>query len=148
VSAVGYTMDSEAGEVLQAEAQPQRCPLLEVSRFDNSVPVAPILVKCFLDADDGLRRQWTRDLRGTGPDSFYRWLTSPAPRPGEGHFASLDVSNLADFIYFDRHDLRIAFPDLGGRDRREFVQWLLRYLEQEYGIDLSLAPWPTPLENG
>jgi hypothetical protein len=135
MSALGYSMDGAPGETVPGMAPPLRCPLLDVSRFDSGVPVAPILVKCFLHADDGLRRQWTRDLRGIGPDSFYRWLNAAAPLPGKGHFANLDVSNLADFIYFDRHDLRIAFPDLGGPDRQEFVQWFLRYATSEYGID-------------
>jgi hypothetical protein len=139
VSALGYSMDGAAREIALSNAPPLRCPLLDVSRFDNGVPVAPLLVKCFLYAEDGLRRQWTRDLRGTGPDSFYGWLNATASLPGEGRYASLDVSNLAYFIYFDRHDLRIAFPDLGGPDRREFVQWFLNYASSEYGVDRAFV---------
>jgi hypothetical protein len=103
-----------------------------VNRFDNGVLVAPILVKCFLSCGPELYGNWP-DVAATGPGSFYDWLNTAhdcASAPDGPR-----ITNLAAFIYRDRVDLPLAFPDLWGRDRVGFARWFFPRAGEEHGLD-------------
>lgn len=138
IAMLGYSMELSQDCLGRELPKIEPCVLQRIPAFDNGVPVSPILIKCFLHSDDDLRRGWTHDPAATGPSSFFEWLRAPAPIPGDGPDAALNISNLAHFLYFDRHDLRTAFPDLRHGNRKSFVEWFQYYPESEYGLDRAL----------
>jgi hypothetical protein len=128
LSALGYSMEPDEDVICPTAESPGKSPLAYVRQFDNGVRVSPILVKCFLHAEDDLRARWSDHLSGTGPQSFFRWLTeSGESNPG--------LSNLTAFVHFDRYDLRRAFPDIAGSSRGDFQRWFTSYAQSEYGLD-------------
>jgi glycosyltransferase involved in cell wall biosynthesis/SAM-dependent methyltransferase len=52
-----------------------------------------------------------------GSEAFMAWLAEPAPAAPTG------VNRLLAELYGTRADLREAFPDIGGADRRAFLRW-------------------------
>ena len=127
IAALGYSLDAGAPPPAGAAILRSRHPVATRERFDNGVPFSPILAKCFF---------WTqpmwRDVAG-----FYGWLNAPSPGEGRGIYKDLPVSNLAAFIYGDRPDVRLTYPDLSGRHRAEYLQWFLRAAGPEYGLDAA-----------
>jgi hypothetical protein len=51
------------------------------------------------------------------------------------------MTNLAQFIYGRRSDLRAVFPDVYGRHRLDFMLWLIEHAADEYRLDdVCVAP--------
>jgi Sulfotransferase domain len=68
-----------------------------------------------------------------------RWANTPCARDGAGIYAGLPIPNLAAHLYDQRADLRLAYPDLAGSDRYEYVQWLLRHAESTFDCGRTIA---------
>lgn len=133
LATLGYSM--ERGGASPAAPARRRHPMAEMKYFANGVPAAPLLVQCFFWADRGQRELWEKHLDDTGPETFYEWLNAPAPGSGEGLYAGLEISNLALFVYGQRPDVRMIYPDLKGPGRYEYLRWFLRSAAGEHGLD-------------
>jgi hypothetical protein len=134
VARLGYSMD------LSAFAPPNRIRasshlMTTLRHFDNGVSTAPVLVQCFFWAPHELRVEWERQLTATGPGTFYHWLNSPAPTSGQGPYKTLALTNIAAFIYSQRPDVRMAYPDLDFTRRYDYVRWFVRRAAVECGLD-------------
>ena len=137
MAALGYTMDP-ADPVVAREIPPRRRhPMLALERFENGVPAAPIVLKCFFWEPRERRALWNPQLNSVGPDSFYAWLNSPSARAGAGIHEGLPLSNLAVFVYDQRPDLMLTFPDLTSRDRSRYVHWFLRCAQKAHELDAA-----------
>jgi len=135
MAALGYSMDAADPTITRTVPSRPRHPMAILERFENGVPVAPILIQCFFWANAGQRAHWERQLAATGPTSFYDWLNLPCMPAGRGLYEELPLSNLAAFVYDQRPDIRLVYQDLTASDRYKYAQWFLRYAETEYGLD-------------
>jgi len=139
LGALGYSMDP-ADPLASRQIQPrQRHPMATLERFENGVPVVPILIQCFFWAHAEQRAHWERRLAATGPSSFYEWLNLPCVPAGRDLYEELPLSNLAAFVYDQRPDVRLIYPDLTASDRYKYAQWFLRCAEPEYGLDRAFV---------
>ena len=137
LAALGYSMDP-ADPIIARHIEPRpRHPMASLKHFENGVPVAPILVQCFFWARREQRAGWEKQLEATGPGSFYEWLNSPCGTAGQGLYAGLPLSNLAAFVYEQRPDVRLIYPDLTSSNRYEYARWFLRCAETEHGLDVA-----------
>ena len=82
--------------------------------FDNGIPVPDLARQLYAGLGDAATR-FGDPLVTTGPDSFWRWLTSPA----EG----VAVPRFWQAVHDARPDLQQAFPDLTGDGGRRFMAW-------------------------
>ena len=82
--------------------------------FDNGVPVPDLARRLYASLGETATR-FGDPLATAGPDSFWRWLTSPA----EG----LTVPRFWQAVHAARPDLQRAFPDLAGEDAGRFMAW-------------------------
>jgi hypothetical protein len=138
-AALGYSMDPGDPTIARAVGPRTRHPMADLERFENGVPVAPILRQCFFWALPELRTGWQEHLAATGPSSYYDWLNQASGTVGRGSYEELPLSNLAAFAYGQRPDLRATFPDLTGSDRCGYALWFVRNAESEYGLDTAFA---------
>ncbi len=156
VSRLGYSVDPAGAAPRSPVPSRPRHPMTMLSRFENGVTVAPILVQCFFWADFEQRQAWEKQLDATGPGSFYEWLNAPAPAAGEGLYQTLQLSNIAAFVYGQRPDVRLVYQDLGSAGRYEYVRWFLRRAGKGHALDAAfidrqrayLVRWanaPTPV---
>jgi len=135
VAALGYSMDPADPMINRTLPSRPRHPMATLQRFENSAAVAPVLVQCFFWARGEQRAHWQEQLAAAGPSSFYDWLNLPCAPAGRGLYQELPLSNLAAFVYGQRPDVRMVYPDLTGSNRYEYAQWFLSYAETEYGLD-------------
>ena len=103
-------------------------------RFRNGVPIPEVARRIYLDRKDGTG---FGDPFATGPGTFFEWL-----RGGE-----LDawrdggpLPGLWQDIWGRRGDLRRAFPDPWGKDRRALLEWAREFGAREHGIPPELLP--------
>ena len=96
--------------------------------FDDGVPIPAVARYAWRDAASAGRWQSPFEV---GPGSFREWLNEPA----EGTWGRLpQLSRLAMWIYEAREDLQKAFPQVVGRDRRAYVEWVLHTGAREHGL--------------
>ena len=62
------------------------------------------------------------------------WACATSSREGAGIYGGLPVGNLAAHLYEQRGDLQLAYPDLSGSDRYEYIRWFLDHGEAECGV--------------
>jgi hypothetical protein len=87
------------------------------AQFDNGVAVNLPLRRAYLDLDEKTRRRFGDPFRTNQHRSFLEWATRPQQ----------EESNLSPFllsIYQIRFDLWAAYPDVRGRDREAFLEWV------------------------
>jgi hypothetical protein len=106
----------------------------EIESFDNGVAFRPVFADLYLALESSRTARWPSPATTGGGDTFFAWLNrraedDPAPT------AEPLVTNLAVHIHFCRRDLRSAFPDMFGEDRRCFVEWFLKFAATEYALD-------------
>jgi len=139
MAALGYSMDAADPTIARTVPSRPRHPMATLERFETGVPVVPILIQCFFWAGAEQRAHWERQLAATGPSSFYDWLNLPCSPAGRGLYEELPLSNLAAFVYHQRPDVRLVYPDLTTSDRCKYAQWFLRCAETEYGLDRAFV---------
>jgi hypothetical protein len=91
---------------------------------------------------------WVAPLRR----AFMAWAARPdagdpaAPASAAQPQADLPaLTNLAQFVFQRRSDLRAAFPDVYGRHRLDFLLWLIEHAAGEYQLDDACV---APLRQG
>jgi hypothetical protein len=108
-------------------------PFREVDRFDNDVPVAPLIVDLYLTHPWERSRRWG-DVACSGEGSFYTWLNAEADDdPMRGQGLPL-VSNLAAYIHRTRPDLQKPYPKPFGADRIGYVRWFINHGREGYDL--------------
>jgi Sulfotransferase domain len=112
----------------------EKNPFRTVARFENGVRVPSLAVKVYLFSSPALTSRWG-DVSKTGPGSFFEWLNRPFPAPPRGIYSSLQLSNLAHYLYRERPDLQRAFPDLSGAGRLQYAAWFVRHAAAEAALD-------------
>jgi hypothetical protein len=102
-------------------------------RFDNGVAIPELVRSMYLEL--GERAAAFGDPFRVGPGSFFAWLNEPAGRRSWGR----RVSRLWLEVHRRRPDVRGAFPDVLGVDRRAFLDWVGVHGAEEYGVPPELA---------
>lgn len=98
-----------------------------LSSFTNGIKVPDLARRLFEQARQA-GVDLTNPLDSENPAGFYQWLLHPIDD-------RLPVINrLAQEIYKNRPDVRKAFPDLSGADRRAFVYWYITTAIKEYAL--------------
>jgi hypothetical protein len=95
-------------------------------RFDNGVEVPEIVREIFRDLEAAgvlFERPFATDPAA----GFYRWLTAPA-------MGAAAVTNLWLGVWKRRPDVRLAYPEPGGRDRDGFAAWTRSSGAHEHAI--------------
>jgi hypothetical protein len=57
------------------------------------------------------------------PEAYYDWLNSVSEKDSDGAEIPPVITNLGTYIYENRRDLHVAFPDIYGDDRVAFSHW-------------------------
>lgn len=102
-------------------------------RFDNGVKIHDVIRQLY----NGLREQgenFGNPFITSNPDSFFNWLNSQA-LPGK------PITNLLNYIYHIRPDLRGAFPSPFDKNLIEFINWAKTAMKKEYSFDDRLIPF-------
>ncbi len=115
-------------------------PFSDSARFDNGVVVPAIVVQLYFDQLD-YRRRWPDPLKTEGGNGFFDWLNQPLESHPVDSRPLPVVTNLANFIYGQRPDVREKYPDHLGANRKGFCYWLLKMAVIEYEL-------PSPLLSG
>jgi len=91
-------------------------------RLPSGQPLTPRMRRLYWDAiveaEQGKGPEPPGPFDVDHPDAFVRWLNTPTRRGPRG------VSRFLFSIYEERPDLRVAFPDVGGRDAGAFANWV------------------------
>jgi hypothetical protein len=101
------------------------------SRFDNGVAVNLPLRRLYLDLGAGARARFGDPFRTAGPNSFFDWATRPQP-------AEANLSPFLLSLYRVRFDLAAEFPDIRGKHREAFLEWVWAHGSREMGYDPEL----------
>lgn len=99
--------------------------------FDNGVRIPEFARYLWRKIDEDGQR-WPDPYNTRLKDSFINWLNEPIDRDDQNQVL---VTNLALELYRHRVDLHKAFPDILGRDRREFAEWFTTNANQWHKID-------------
>jgi len=103
------------------------------AEFDNGVPLPAIARAMHRALGDTAQR--FGDPFATGSGSFFEWLGQPVD--GARGRAPV-VTRLWDAVYHSRPDLREAFPDHLGADRKRFLHWT-RLEETDHDVPRALV---------
>ena len=106
-------------------------------RFDNGIPLAPILAELLESALQEKTARWRKVLCRVSRDHFFRWANAAADEDPLGSKAIPRMTNLAVFVYKQRPDLQSAFPDIFDLNRLGYAAWFLRYAGHRYELDRS-----------
>lgn len=93
--------------------------------FDNGARVPDFARRAYAALGDE-RRRFGNPFAAAGEASFFAWLTRPSA-PGA-------LSPLAAQMRALRTDLRQAFPEPEGRDRRPYLDWLMEHAGPDFGL--------------
>lgn len=99
--------------------------------FDNGVRIPDFARYLWRNMDEDEQR-WSDPFNTHHDRSFISWLNEPGDTVGQNDIL---LTNLALEIYHRRVDLHEVFPDVLGRDRREFARWFTMYAYQEFKVD-------------
>ena len=81
------------------------------------------------------RKKFGNPFSTSSAQSFFSWLNEPASRDsGE------TITRLWYEIYYKRPDVQQVFPDVFGKHREGFLQWILTSGKKEHQIDDQLVP--------
>ncbi|MEP7290140.1 MAG: glycosyltransferase [Chloroflexota bacterium] len=104
--------------------------------FADGAPIPDTLRICLRSYDNN-GSTWANPFEITSPDSFRRWATAPGVIPP---FRLL--SPLALTLYQLRTDLRVAFPDVAGKDETAYANW---FVQQNFPADLFDSVYVDPM---
>ena len=102
--------------------------------FDNGSKI-PDIARRMYHALEVERKKFGNPYSTSSAKSFFSWLNEPASRDlGE------NITRLWYEIYHDRPEVQRAFPDVFGKHREGFLQWILTTGKTEHQIDDQLVP--------
>jgi SAM-dependent methyltransferase len=102
--------------------------------FDNGVKI-PDIARLMYHGLGPERKKFGNPFSTSSAQSFFSWLNGPASRDsGE------TITRLWYEIYYRRPDVRQVWPDLFGKHREGFLQWILISGKREHQIDDRLVP--------
>ena len=104
-------------------------------RFDNGIPLAPILAELLESALQEKTARWRKVLYRVSRDYFFRWANAATDEDPLASKAIPRMTNLAVFVYKQRPDLQAAFPDIFDLNRLGYAAWFLRYAGHRYELD-------------
>ena len=137
VQELGYSLDVDEPSVAAALPVTTKNPFNDMKVFDNGAVITPIVIDFYLSLDPSRNRKWPA-LASGGSGSYCEWLCQETACRGSGVYKGIKISNLAYFLYQVRTDLQRRFPDLSGRDRADYCQWVIRNQETDFSADPSL----------
>jgi cyclopropane fatty-acyl-phospholipid synthase-like methyltransferase len=102
--------------------------------FDNGVKI-PDIARLMYHGLGPERKKFGNPFSTSSGQSFFSWLNEPASRDsGE------TITRLWYEIYYKRPDVRQVWPDLFGKHREGFLQWISTAGKREHQIDDRLVP--------
>jgi hypothetical protein len=102
--------------------------------FDNGVKI-PDIARLMYHALGAERKKFGNPFSTTSAQSFFNWLQKPASRDsGE------TITRLWYEIYHKRPEVQQLLPDVFGKHREAFLQWILTSGKTEHQIDDQLVP--------
>ncbi len=111
-------------------------------RLPSGLPLTPRMRRLYWDAvveaEQGKGPEPPGPFDVDHPDAFVRWLNTPSRRGPRG------VSRFLFSIYEERPDLRVAFPDVSGRDAGAFANWVTSDGMRQEEIPEELLPRREP----
>jgi len=102
-------------------------------RFDNGVKIHDVIRSLY----NGLKSQgkdFGNPFITEQKESFYNWLNSSV-------ISGNPITNLLDYIYHLRQDVRVTYPDPFGKDLIGFIEWAKNSFRNEYNFDEELIPF-------
>ncbi len=141
-SLLGYTFDfDDPLTSAPANARTFHNPLRDVTHFDNGVPVAPILARLYLSVPSTMSARWIPVPCTASDESFFAWANAPSTQDVAMDGSVPRITNLAAYIYRIRSEVRHAFPDPFGADRRTYARWFIVHARTMYALDpVFIAP--------
>jgi hypothetical protein len=136
VSFLGYDVKVD-GKRAKLHKETSEASEAAQKRFDNGIPLAPILAELLESALQEKTVRWRKVLCRVSRDYFFRWANAAADEDPLGSKAIPRMTNLAVFVYKQRPDLQSAFPDIFDLNRFGYAAWFLRYAGHRYGLDRS-----------
>jgi hypothetical protein len=135
---LGYEVELDEAEPARIHRQqPPSDRRLVGERFDNGVPLVPILEELLQNVPPAIRACWEPILDTSSPDCFFNWANAAAEEDVLGAEAIPRITNLAAFVHKQRPDLQTAFPDIFDLNRLGYAGWFLRYAAHRYQLDRS-----------
>ena len=111
--------------VLEGSVVPESGPEIdEEPRFDNDVPVSPLLVDVYLALCQ--KYKWEGNPSSTGARSYFEWLNQPCDITARDDHDQVLITNLAWHLHWLRPDLNQTFADLRGPARADYADWFVR----------------------
>jgi Glycosyl transferases group 1 len=102
--------------------------------FDNGAKI-PDIARQMYHALGAQRKQFGNPFSTSSAPSFFNWLNEPISRdPGE------TITRLWYEIYYKLPHVRQIFPDVFGKHRKGFFQWISISGKKDYQIDDRLVP--------
>ena len=107
------------------------------ARFGNGVLIPPEARRLYWSLGDGANR-FGNPFKTRGTGSYWNWLQEEA-HAGSG------ISRFWHYVHGIRPDLVRAFPDIFGRDRQEYVSWVITAGRWDHRVPEALVPAGPPL---
>jgi glycosyltransferase involved in cell wall biosynthesis len=102
--------------------------------LDNGAKI-PDIARVMYHALGAERKKFGNPFSTSSAQSFFDWLNEPVSRnPGE------NITRLWYEIYCKRPDVRQVCPDVFGKHRQRFLQWILTSGKKEHQVDDHLLP--------
>jgi glycosyltransferase involved in cell wall biosynthesis len=100
-------------------------------KFDNGVNIADIVRKLYLNMGEKVDR-FGNPFVTSGQNSYFSYLNQIIDKSS--------ISRLWYEIYKSKPNLQQAYPDVFGKDRNGFIEWILVSGRYEHNIDDRLIP--------
>jgi hypothetical protein len=100
--------------------------------FNNGAKI-PDIARLMYHALGAQRGRFGNPFSTSSAQSFFSWLNEPISRDPA-------ITRLWYEIYHKRSDIQQAFPDVFGKHREGFFQWILAKGKKDYQIDDQLVP--------
>ena len=101
--------------------------------FDNGVKI-PDIARLMYHWLGAKRKKFGNPFSTSSVQSFFTWLNEPVSRDSDK-----TISRLWYEIYSKRPDVRQLWPDIFGKHREAFLQWILTSGKKEHQIDDQLV---------
>lgn len=140
-AALGYTLDKKASMPDEPFESVHLDPFQGATHFDNGVALCDLLLELYMIHCADAEQRWPQPVATAGDASYFGWLMAPSEADPFFGQSNVTITNLAHEIYRLRPDLQQVYPEPYGRQRLEFVQWLLIHGMCEYKLDSAfIAP--------
>lgn len=127
------TLFRQYGDLLLAAGYREARPWpYAFGRFDNGARIPDVARRLYLDLGSRRRRRFGDPFAAAGEQSFFSWLNQPADPAVK---QPPHLTRLLYELYRMRPDLIAAYPDVAGKDFRDFSSWLLGFGRHEFKVD-------------